>query len=93
MKGSLSKGRKKQKQKHAALFLQLQLSPAMAFLAPIQYWICGYCSWQAMRNLEREILWKKNARRKSLSQMKIDFSQPFLQQFTMLSEDSERKIL
>lgn len=50
----------------------------MAFLAPIQYWICGYCSWQAMKNLEREILWKKHARRKSPSQMKIDFLNPSL---------------
>lgn len=61
----------------------------MAFLAPIQYWICGYCSWQAMKNLERQILWRKHSWGKSPSQMKIDFSQPFFQQSAMLSEDSE----
>lgn len=48
----------------------------MVFLAPIQYRICGSCSWQAMKKLESEILGKNQARKKSPAQMKINFLNP-----------------
>jgi len=44
-------------------------------------------------SLESEILWKRQARKKSPPQMKINFSQSFFQQSAMLSEDSEGKML